>query len=176
MDFSGLFARPIHPELAGLARYMLELAGDEPLPRRSQFEFSGVSRLTACMFLVEVLPDDNDYYFSYSGELMPALFGGVDMGGLRLSEAGDPDLYQTLRKTYDRVVTTGLPLYMRGHYVWPTKSVPIERLLVPLAGDDGGVAAICGIVVPDILESDLDRFAGSGPARLVGVDELVLAA
>jgi len=176
MDFSGLFARPIHPELGGLARYMLELAGEEPLPKRSRFDMAEVSRLTACMFLVEVMPEENDYYFSFSGEMMPALFGGVDMGGIRLSEAGDPELYQTLRKTYDRVVTTGLPLYMRGHYVWPTKSVPIERLLVPLGGEDGGVCAICGIVVPDILPTDLASFAGRGPARLVGVDELVLAA
>jgi hypothetical protein len=173
MNFGALFARHIHPEIAGLAHYACELAGVDKLPRRRDLDLNRISSLRDYIFLIEILPDENDYYFSQSGSRMGTLFG-TDLAGTHLSEMSDTLLRQSLRKTYDRVVETKQPLFLRGRYVWQDKSVPIERLLIPMVGDDGRVNSICGISIPEIADVDLEMFAGQGPARLVSEDELML--
>lgn len=175
MDFSALFARNIHPDIAWLARYHLHLAGNDPLPRRSRFRPPYAPTVLGYVFLIDVLPEDNDYYFSLFGERIAVLYG-TDLGHRRLSEIGDAMLRTSLRTTYDRVVATHLPLYMRGRYAWPDRSIPIERLLVPMADDDGRLSAICGISVPHVPDEELEFRAGHGPAQLVGDDEPLLSA
>lgn len=173
MKFGNLFARYIHPEIAGLARYAGELAGDEALPRRRLFEPMQISGILDFVYLIEFLPEENDYFFSLSGSRMGALFG-ADFGGHRLSEMGDTVMRESLRTSYDRVIKTRQPLYMRGYYVWPQKSVPIERLLIPMVSDEGDVNAILGISVPGVADIDLELYTGEGVAQLVGEDELML--
>ncbi len=172
MNFGCLLARNILPEIAGLAHYAQELAGDAPLPRRSLFNPADIAAIADYVYMVEVLREENDYLFGYSGARMQALCG-ADLGGMRLSEVGDPALRRSQRETYDHVVEAGQPLYMRGYYVWSQKSVPIERLLIPMTTDDGVLNAICGMSIPEVAHIDLEKYTGSGPARLVREDELM---
>jgi hypothetical protein len=175
MDFGRLFARNVHPEIAGLARYACDLAGDENLPHRSRFDPLRISSIIDYVFLIDVLVDPDDYHFALFGNRIAVLYG-ANLGGMRLSEIDDPVLRQSLRRTYDRVVRTNLPLYMRGRYVWPEKSIAIERLLIPMAADDGRMNTICGISIPEAGPQNLETCVGVGPAQLVGDDELMLAA
>jgi len=176
MNFGILFARHIHPETAGLARYAQELAGDAPMPPRRRFNPDDLGAIRNYIYMIEVLRPENDYFFSMSGCRMRILFG-MDLAGTRLSDLGDFELRQALCKTYDCVVATAKPQFMRAEYIWPMrKFVPIERLLVPLADDDGQVCAICGISVPEIADIDLEMYAGHGPAMLVREDSLMLDA
>lgn len=174
MNLGSLFSRYLHPEIAGFARYMCDLAGDDPLPRASLFNPGQIASIVDYVYTARYLPEKNDYLLGYSGSRMRLLFG-ADLGGLMLSEVGDPILRQNQRESYDRVIRTHLPLYMRGYYVWPNgKSVPIERLLMPMVDEEGRANTICGMSIPEVAEVDLAMYTGQGPARLVGEDELML--
>lgn len=176
MDFSNLFARDIHPAIACLARHACAAAGDAPMPYRSRLQAQHIADILGEIFLIDVLAAENDYYFGVFGRKVAKLYG-TDLLGKRLSEIGDAALRRNLRITYDRVVDSHLPLYMRGRYVWPDASITIERLLLPMADDDDQLTAICGISRPlDVSYDDLDGRVGSGLAQLVGDDELILAA
>lgn len=176
MDFTGLFARDIHPDLAELARYAHELTGEGRLPYRSKFDPHRACERSGYVFLIELLPEENDYFYSHCGERLAVLFG-TNLNRKRLSDISDPVAQQALRRSYNRVVENNLPLYMRGHYAWPNKLVRVERLLIPMTDDDGRLNSICGLAVPyGINDADLESLVGEGPAHLIGDDELVLAA
>lgn len=176
MNFGNLFARNIRPEITGLARYALELAGDNDLPRRSLFDPQQIWAISDYTYLIDVLRDQNDYYCSMWGGRMNVLFG-YGLLGKHLSELEDPDLRMALCKTYNRVVETQKPLFMRARYSWAgRKSIAIERLLIPMADDHGELNSICGISIPEVADIDLEMYAGHGPARLIGEDELMLIA
>jgi hypothetical protein len=66
---------------------------------------------------------------------------------------------------------------MRARYAWPgKKSVSIERLVMPMAADDGEINAICGISIPEVADVDIEMYTGQGPARLISEDDLMLMA
>lgn len=176
MKFGNLFARPIHPETAGLAHYSQELAGNADMPRRSQLDLRRLGVITHYLYLVDILKPENDYRFSFWGSRMTILIG-YDLNGKCLSDVSDPTVRESVHRTYDRVVETRKPLFMRAEYAWPGgRYVPIERLLIPLASEDGRLTAICGASIPDIADADLEMFAGYGPARLLSEEELMLQA
>jgi hypothetical protein len=176
MNFGNLFARNIRPEIAGLAHYAMELAGDSDLPRYSAFDPHRVWAICDYIYLLDVIDNGNDYYCSFSGKRMAVLFG-YEFKGVRLSEFPDPELGMALRRTYDRVVETHNPSFMRARYAWPEKkSIFIERLLIPMAADDGQLNAICGISIPEVADVDIEMYAGHGPARLISEDDLMLVA
>jgi hypothetical protein len=176
MNFGNLFARNIRPEITGLARYAQELAGDNEMPRRSEFDPSRIWAICDYVYVFDYLRDQNDYRGSYSGARMPTLFG-YELMGVLLSEFPDPELGMALRRSYDRVVETKKPLFMRARYAWPgKKSVSIERLVMPMAADDGEINAICGISIPEVADVDIEMYTGQGPARLISEDDLMLMA
>lgn len=176
MNFGNLFARNIRPEITGLARYAMDLAGEEELPRRSRFDPQRIWAICDYVYVFDYLRDQNDYRCSYSGARMPALFG-YEFKDVRLSEFPDPDLVAAMKRTYDRVIETHSPLFMRARYAWPEKkSIYIERLLIPMADDSGQMSAICGISIPEIADVDIEMYTGQGPARLVSEDDLMLIA
>jgi hypothetical protein len=176
MNFGNLFARNIRPEITGLAHYAMELAGEEDLPRRSQFDPQRIWAICDYIYLLDVIDNGKDYYCSYSGRRMAALFG-YEFKGVRLSEFPDPDLGMALKRTYDRVVQTHSPLFLRARYAWPErKSIAIERLLIPMVADDGQLNAICGISIPEVADVDIEMYSGRGPARLISEDDLMLIA
>lgn len=176
MQLSGTIGRSIHPDIAALARYCDELSGDEHLPRRNRFRPPRIGALLGYFFLIDVLHAEKDYVFSLYGERIAVLVGGDKMKGRRLSELDNYEMRQSLRRTYDRVVASHLPLYMRGRYVWPNVAVDIERLLIPMADDNGKLSTICGISIPTVPDSEMELYVGRGPARLVCDEELIVAA
>jgi hypothetical protein len=116
--------------------------------------------------LVDVLRDEDDYYFSLFGDLMKKMYG-ADFTNLRLSSVGNANLRNLLRATYNAVVATQTPLYLRGKYCWPTQEIDVERLLVPLADDNDRLVSILGVVYTDVPEEHLVQFAGNGPALFI---------
>ena len=171
MDFGKLYDRPVHAEIAGFAQYCLDLAGDRELPRRSDFDPCKVLPMLGNVYLLEVTPDGKDYYPSLFGVHMAVLYDS-DLSQVPLNEFRNADLRDALRKTYDEVTASGKPLYMRGKYVWPDKSVGFERLLVPMAGDSAGVTAILGMTILDASDESLETFEGSVPATMVPEETL----
>jgi len=150
------------------------MAGTDPLPVRSRIkiDFTRLDALLSNFFLVEVIDGGGDYYFKYFGDLMPELCG-INLCGLHLSDVTSVALRSSLKPAYDRVVRARRPTYLAGHYVRPTARIAIERLQIPVLDDDGAVAAIWGLVIPDLRGHSRTDLAGDGPARLDGNDEIL---
>jgi hypothetical protein len=163
MNFERLLASPVHPAIAAAARYFQELAPGDALPKRHDFRPTRVPALVGYYFLIDVLPDD--YRFSLAGEHMSLLFG-TDVTHMRLSDVGVEPLRAGLKATYDRVIAAGTFLYVRGRYAWSERSVAIERLLVPMADNDGRLNSILGISIPDTALETLNLYAEIGAASL----------
>jgi hypothetical protein len=163
MNFEPLFERQIHPGIARAAQYFQDIAADRELPRRHDFRPTSVRSILGYIFLIEVLP--GDYRFSLFGEHMSMLYG-ADLTNKRLSEIGGEELRGYLRKTYDAVVTARSFQYLRGRYAWPDWSVPIERLLVPMADDTAKLTTIFGLTIPDIPSDTLAINVRDGAAML----------
>lgn len=172
MNFEPLLQRPVCRALADLARYFQDHAPGEALPRRTDFRPTAVRALLGYYFLIDVIDGGADYRFALTGEHMTSLYG-ADIARLRLSEFGDAKLRASLQQTYDAVVATRAFHYVRGRYVWTDKSVEIERLLVPMAGADGTLATILGIVVPAHPTEHAHLFSGIGAATLEIEDQIV---
>jgi hypothetical protein len=166
MDFTKLLEDGTHPGLVRFAHHCDNLAGGRRMPFRRDFHMSDVPWMMGHIFLADVLGEKNDYFFSVSGELMKSMYG-ADFQNRRLSEVGDADRRNILRATYNAVVATETPLYLRGRYVWPDRSICIERLLVPLSDDYGHLSTILGAVFADVPDEMLILFTGEGPARFV---------
>jgi hypothetical protein len=171
MNFSLSFDDAVHPRISELALYCAELSGEGTLPRRSLFRPKRVAPVITYLFLMDVLHEEGDYRFSLFGSNMAILYG-ADLTGKRLSEFGDASKRAELRETYDHVVTSGKPLYIRGRYEWPEMAIGIERLLVPMTDDTGQVTSILGLAIPNVSQDALLFFAGHGAARLV-IDEVM---
>ena len=164
MNFEPLLKRPVHLAIAEVARYFQELAPGDTLPKRQEFRPTRIPALLGYYFLMDVLKD-GDYHFSLAGEYVAELFG-IDATHWCLSQIGNEDMRTRLKQTYDIVVETATFHYVRGHYTWPEHSVGIERLLVPLADNNGCLRAILGVVIP-VEPTDLPPvFTGLGAATL----------
>jgi hypothetical protein len=170
MDFGNLDGKRVHPEILHFAKFCLELAGASPLPHKNDFDPMQVIPVLGNVYLLEIAPD-GDYIPSLFGVHMAVLYDG-DLTQYPLSSFPNPDLRDSLKRTYDGVVESRRPLYQRGRYVWPDKSVGIERLLVPLTDDAGRVDALLVMVVLDVSVDELETFRGSMPDCLA-VEESV---
>jgi len=169
--------KSVHPKIASLARYAAELAGPDLLPKRDRaaIDLMRLSELLDSMFLMEITDSGHDYYFKYWGELLPGICG-ANLCGTCLSEVNDIALRRTLKKSYDKVVEGRVPVYSRGFYVWPDTKVPVERLLIPLAGDNGKISAVCGIIIAGLSDRALAGLIRKGNPQLVCHEEMPLAA
>lgn len=171
MDFQPLFERQIHPGIEAAARYLQEIAAGDALPNRLDFRPTKVRSILGYIFLLDILPEYDDYRFSLCGVNVAVLFG-MDGTNIRLSELHSPQLAQRLKATYDEVAEAQTFLYVRGQYCWPDLSVNIERLLVPMIGADGKLHSIFGLTIPDCPTDMLVIYAGVGVPKLV-IDEKI---
>ncbi len=169
MDFSKLDENIAHPDLVRFAKYCDTLAGDQRMPNRQSLRLSKVPWMAGHIFLVDVLREEGDYYFSLFGILMTKMYG-TDFTGQRLSAVGNAELDNAIRTTYDTVVATQAPLYWRGKYRWASQEIKVERLLVPLSDDSGCLSTILGAVCTNVPMDVIALFAGEGPALLVPDD------
>ena len=166
MDIEEILRGEARDEILRIARYCQNLAGNRPMARRSELSLHDMLWVLPHAFLIEVLADEDDYQFTLYGDQMRRMYG-ADFTGLKLSTVGNENLRNLLRATYNAVVATQTPQYLRGKYEWPTQEIGIERLLIPLADDKDRLATILGVVYADIPDAELARFAGVGPALFI---------
>jgi hypothetical protein len=171
MDIEPLLLSPVDPGIALAARYMQELAAGSALPKRQDFRPSQVRPVLGYIFLIDILPDLDDFRYSLLGEHIRILYG-IEATNMRMSQLGHEAQFAILRKTYQAVIKAQSFHYLRGRYTWPDRFVAIERLLVPMTDNDGHLNSIFGISIPDAPTDALPVFAGLIPARLE-IDEQI---
>jgi hypothetical protein len=170
MDFSTLFARPVHPDIIRFAQHCMKVAGERAIPRRRDFDpHDGVSYF-GNLYVIEVFPD-KEYRPSLFGAYLAVLYDR-DMTEVPLSKFNHEDLRKGLRATYDAVVTSGKPLYQRGSYIWPDKTVQFERLIVPVADGEDNINALFCMTVLNLSSEELENFKGSMPDRIVSQETM----
>lgn len=170
MDFSKLTEGSVHPDLLRFAKYCDELAGDREMPHRHDFNPIDVRWILGSLYVVEVLSAESDYRFKLVGSVVTAIYG-KDITGWRLSEIPDssihPNMREYLHNNYDAVVTSWAPLFLRGKVLWKKAEINTERLMVPLAEDDGFLSQILVAVHCNIPEDLLAVFRGTGVPNLI---------
>lgn len=174
MNMEPIFTRRVHPGIARAAQHCLDLADRKDLPRRSDFRPSAVRSILGYIFLIDVVPGPDSYFFKLFGVHMSVLYGN-DLTGKHLGQIDNEALRACLRGTYDAVVAGRTFQYIRGQYVWDDSSVGIERLLVPMTDDEGQINSIFGLAISDVSTDSLRLFAGIGAAQLK-IDEVLGAA
>lgn len=169
MNFEPLLAKPVHPAIAEVARYFQTLAPGDALPRRHAFRPTHVRHALGYIFIVDVLADD--YRWNLIGEKAGILFGTNRQGSLL---SGLPtELRNVLRPMYDGVVASRSFHFARGRYTWPNRTLPIERLLVPMTDDQDRLTSVFGVTIPDEPLDDFDLvLTGKGAAGLE-IDEIM---
>jgi Uncharacterized protein conserved in bacteria len=157
-----------------MARYADELAAGAPLPDRTHIsiDFSRIDALLDSVFLVDVEAGGEDYYFKYFGETMHILCG-INLCGHHLSEIADPGMRQSFKASYDTAIAARAPVYVKGYYAWADTRIPIERLVIPITGEEGVITALCGVSVPTVAGDDIRHLVGKGPATLCGNDQIL---
>jgi hypothetical protein len=173
MNFEPLLAGPLHPVIAEVARYFQTLAPGDALPKRHDFRPNHVRHALGYIFLVDVLP--GDYRWDLVGEKVGILFG-TNRQDTHLSTMHPIELRNLLKPMYDGIVASRAFHYCRGRYTWPNRSVPIERLLVPMTDDQGQVTSIFGVTIPTLpLDDFVIVFTGDGAAGFE-IDEAIAGA
>jgi hypothetical protein len=172
MDFEPLLLKPINPGIALAARYIQEIAAGSALPKRRDFRPSRVPSILGFIYLIDVLPDQKDYHFSLFGEHMAVLYG-QNVTNKYLSDMIQDGFCTQIRRSYEDVIATHSFHYTRGRYTWPDRFVNIERLLMPMADNDGNLNSIIGLTIPDTPIDTLHIFAGIGAARME-IDEKII--
>lgn len=165
MNFEPIFDSPIHPGIARLAQYCQDLSEHRPLPPWCDFRPGSVRSILGFIFVIDVLHDKADYRYRLFGEHVSVLYG-MDLTGKYLSEIGDENLRTLLRQTYDAVVAARSFQYLRGRYVWADQSVEIDRLLVPMADEEGNLTTLLGLTIPVEGQGLLAVRAGTSAAHL----------
>jgi hypothetical protein len=162
MDFEPLLAAaPVHPVIVETVRYFQTLAPGDVLPRRHAFRPNHVRHALGYIFIVDVLP--GDYRWNLIGEKVGILFGTNRQGSLL--SALPAELRDLLKPMYDGIVASHSFHFCRGRYTWPDRSLPIQRLLVPMADDQGRLSSIFGVTVPvEPLDDFVIVFTGNGAA------------
>jgi hypothetical protein len=172
MNFEPLLATSVHPVIAEVARYFQTLAPGNALPRRHAFRPNQVRQALGYIFIVDVLP--GDYRWNLIGEKVGVLFG-IDRRGSLLSTL-PPELRNLLKPMYDGIVASHSFHFVRGRYTWSNRSLPVERLLVPMADDQGHLTSVFGVTIPVLpLDDFIIAFTGNGAAGFE-VDEVMAGA
>ncbi len=145
MDTAKLTEGFAHLELLRFAKHCKELAGDREMLRLRDFHPTDVLWILGSLYVIEVLSDEADYRFKIFGSMMTAIYG-MDFTGWRLSELPDHVLHREMRAylhaIYDATVARRAPLLLRGKLRWNNTDIDTERLMIPLAEDDGHLSTI----------------------------------
>lgn len=166
MKLQQLMQGTVHNDLLRLAQYCNHIAAGKPLAFRRDFDPFATGWMLGSMYMVKVLDGGADYRFGLFGESMREVQGRDNTGRL-LSEIGIPGLTDTLRDEFDEMMLQREMLYRRGRLVWPAgESIELERLLIPLAGDDGEIGYILGAQHYQCPLEFVVLFKGKGIPRL----------
>ena len=121
--------------------YWQRLKGERAYPSRLEIVPREISGLLRNVILVRVIDDGADYEFRIVGDAHVQM-SGFNMQGsqIRDMERVAPGFAATLRKLYEKVLSTRAPFAMRG-LVERTDQAPLasETVLLPLGPDDNTI-------------------------------------
>lgn len=124
--------------------YWLDRRGSADMPMRSDLNPSDIVHLLPNIFLVDVLPGQSRYRYRLIGTNI-AMWSGDDATGRDMDDPRCGEGAQLFIAMHDEVVHTRTPLLTVGHSaLFQGSQMLFDRILLPLAGEDGAVSMILG--------------------------------
>lgn len=134
------------PQLLGLAAVWCDARGKKPLPQRRDItpEALHAYRLLPVVWLVDRTPD-RDFRYRLAGEDINAVFDRSLRGRL-LDEIYRGDVAARIRARWNRLLDRREAGFSTGRIYAQVSSFSIgQRLILPLAGEDGAPAGLIGV-------------------------------
>lgn len=139
----------------------VEARGDALVPRRKDFSPLAVPSLLRFIWMYRFLPEVGDFVCQLAGESVNDAWGRGIKGRTIRDVVGEED-YAICRQRWDRIV--GEPLIQYGaveEELAALNAWHAERLLLPMASDDGTIDVILGISL-----YKLDHIVSDGNANV----------
>jgi CheY-like chemotaxis protein len=121
--------------------YWLDKAAGRPFPRRSDLDPAEIKHLLPYVSIYERSGDPPRYRCRLSGTKIAAATG-VDPTGRLLEDFLTRDDLQFIVMQFEKVETSGLPLYVASSFRSPESDLSTERLILPFGIEDGGVQIV----------------------------------
>lgn len=145
-------AQIAHPALAFLLNYWNAKRGDRLMPKRSEIHASEIKQYLPWIFIVEAVPEQNDYRYRLIGTLVTQYFQ-LDATGKTVREAFGPAgeaVVQNVLYSYDRVMAERKPLRVGGKMNWMEGNFEeFDSLYLPLSDDGENANVFLGAFVFD---------------------------
>ncbi|MEO3428437.1 PAS domain-containing protein [Pelagibius sp. CAU 1746] len=132
------------PRFENLIRHWLALRQDDPVPHRSAVDPAQFRDLLNIAWLLERHPDGH-YRYRLAGETIAGIHGGIRHGS-DTSALFNPQALEMFRARWEAVLDGGHLVRAEGvvHLADGYQVSRVERLMLPLRGDDGAVSVILG--------------------------------
>ena len=141
------FAHVKDGRLRHLLRHWLDCRGDALAPRRAAVDPTAITPILASVWLCDYLPEGRRFRMRLAGETINDLYGRNITHCYFEEIIAQPLLDDTVRR-YRRVVEEPAILHCAGHiYLATQRSEVGERLVLPLADDDGALTHVIGASV-----------------------------
>ena len=127
--------------------YWLKSRGDALAPRRTDIDPTAIGPILASVWLCDYLPEERRFRMRLAGEDINLLYGR-NITQCYFEEIIAPPLLADVVRRYRRVVEEPAILHCGGHIYLATQRSDVgERLVLPLAGDDGALTHVIGASV-----------------------------
>ena len=133
------------PEVRTLLDYWIDARGDRPVPYRRDIDPMAVPRLLPNMWIYRWDDDADDFVCKLAGETLRQAWG-YSIAGMRMRDfIAAPD-YPTVRERWLRIITVPMAHYgSANEKLTDPGLMRAERLILPLASDDGTVSHVMGL-------------------------------
>ena len=152
------FAHVKDERLRRLLRHWLERRGDGVAPKRSTIDPTAIGPILASVWMCDYLPDSRQFRMRLAGEDINRVYGR-NVTQCLFEEIIAPAMLPDLMQRYRRVVEEPAVMHCAGNiYLASDRSEVGERLVLPLADDNGEVRHVIGASV-----YRMQLKAGEGP-------------
>jgi hypothetical protein len=126
-------------QLRFLQRYWDDLRGKRPLPRAQEIDALEMRPALGYILLVDVVENGGDFRYRLFGSTVAAV-SGFDLTGTLVSEhPASRHVAEFTFASYRAVLARGEPLLTEHGPPAPANTKVWQRLLLPLAGEDGSI-------------------------------------
>ena len=124
--------------------YWNRCRGEREMPRRADLQPPEIAGLLPYVFLVDVLPGRSKYRYRLIGTML-AEWSGADATGRDMDDPQCGDGAAAFIDLHDEVIRSRAPLLTVDRpALFMGSAMLFDRILLPLAGDDGSIVMIVG--------------------------------
>jgi len=144
LDLQQFLARFTDPRFENLIRHWLALRQHDAVPHRGALDPARFRDLLDKVWLLERHPDGH-YRYRLTGQAITEIHGGLRRGS-NPAELFDPEAVAMFRLRWEAALDHGQLVRAEGlvRLSDGLETAKIERLMLPLRGDDGSVSIVLG--------------------------------